>query len=160
MVHSTVQKVESEGQHAWRGNSWLSSCEHGLPRRNTEPLLGMQKWSQKSQGSAGVGSSKGCEGGVRNGTSAVTGQLNKLWGCCAMGAGNLVTKYMEKAEKLLLPCFLLVKSALRTLSFMSLPEKSAGTQYYLQSEHLSHLHIHNTWDQKRYLQWCQDSFLM
>lgn len=42
-----------------------------------------------------------------------------------MGAVNLVTKYMEKAEKLFLSRFLLVQSAPRPLSSTSLTEKSA-----------------------------------
>lgn len=42
-----------------------------------------------------------------------------------MGAGNLVTKYMEKAEKLPLSCFLPVKSVPGLLSSTSLLEKSA-----------------------------------
>lgn len=77
-----------------------------------------------------------------------------------MWAGNLVTENMEKAAKLLLHWFLLAKSALRPLCSASLPEKTAGAQHYLQTEHFSHLHIHNPRDQKIYLQWYWDSWLM
>lgn len=103
--------------------------------------LGVQQLRQNSQGSAGDQSRKGCEGGVKKAsvnTSAAKGQLNKLWGCCTMGAGNLVIKYMEKAEKIPLS-FLLVKSVPRPVSSTSLPEKSV-----LHAEsNWSHLHIHN-----------------
>jgi len=53
----------------------------GCPGEIQNHCLGMQQWSQKSQGSAGVVSSKGYEGGVKRApviTSAGKGQLNKL----------------------------------------------------------------------------------
>lgn len=48
------------------------------------------------------------------------------------GARNTETKNMKEGEITSLPCFLLVKSALRLLIYMSLLEKPAGARHYLQ----------------------------
>lgn len=51
----------------------------GYPGEIQNHCLGMQQLSQKSQGSAGAGSSKGCEGEVKRAsvsTLAAKGQLN------------------------------------------------------------------------------------
>lgn len=53
----------------------------GYPGEIQNHCLGMQQLSQESQGSVGVGSSKGCEGGVKRAslsTATAKGQLNKL----------------------------------------------------------------------------------
>lgn len=83
--------------------------------------------------SAGAGSSEMPRESKRGSWKHISKRTTKeIMRLLLNGARNTETKNMKEGEITSLPCFLLVKSALRLLIYMSLLEKPAGARHYLQ----------------------------